>query len=52
MAKKKNLTPEEEYNLLSEEEKYRLTVAHFTGDFSTMELVYRLPAPKIESNSK
>ena len=28
--------PEEKYNLLSDEEKYRLTVERFTGDFSTM----------------
>ena len=43
MAKKKELTPKEEYELLSEEEKLRLTIARFSGDFSTMELVYRPP---------
>lgn len=44
MEKRKELTPKEKYDLLTEEEKYRLTVARFTGDFSTLDLVYRRPA--------
>ena len=52
MAQKKEHMPEEKYNLLSDEEKYRLTVERFTGDFSTMQLVYRPPTTGIESESK
>ena len=52
MAKKKELTPEEKYNLLGEEEKRRLTIARFDNDFSTMELVYRPLNQKIDSEYK